>query len=288
MRAQIVYFFLILLGLHQISSTQIHKIQNSLRCANCPLKTTTAPTTTTTTTAPTTTTTAPTTTTTTTSPTSPAANNGVSLSGDWKACVLATNIPGADIADNAALYPDPFAFYTDPEHHGVTLIGPARGSKCGWKVGTNFVWDLDWNTCILNGQGYPIDMQYLHCSNNKYATNEQDFLDRVHKFQDYALQKGKQFVNPDQSVAYLTTFTLDGEKIEAAMSVGHGVLSGLCGDCFVVKQDGRYVALFQTDVRAWSLELSGGAHTYLASDNYGGTCYIPDVKKVSCDLFFAS
>lgn len=309
MKAQLAVFFLALLCFGYINSTQIHKIQTSLRCAGCPAASTTTATSTsttpqtstttsstpstTTTSTPVTTTTASTpsttTTTTTTAPSTTIVSGvGSSLSGDWKACVLATSIPGADIADNANLYPDPFAFYTDDRYPGVTLIGPTRGQKCGWTVGKNFVWDPDWNTCILNGQGYPIDMLYLHCSNNKYSTNETDFTDRVHKFQAYAINNGKQHVNDDGSIAYLTTFTLDGEKIEAAFSVGHGVLSGLCGDCFVVKQDSRYVALFQTDVRAWSLELSAGANTYLASDNYGGTCYIPDVKKVDCGLFMGS
>ena len=189
-----------------------------------------------------------------------------------------------DIADDYNNYKDPFAFYTDPDHAGVTLIGPARGAKCNWKVGTNFQWDATWETCILNGQGYPLEWSSAHCANNKYsaAVTPESYVTLFNTFQSYALNKATKFANEDGSTAYLIKYVLDGKPIEAAMSIGHGVLTGLCGDCFLVNLGTNYVALLQTDVRAWSLELSGGANVWLAPDNVGGTCYIPKVTAVPC------
>ena len=52
---------------------------------------------------------------------------------------------------------------------------------------------------------------------------------------------------------------------------------------YILKLDNKYVFQLQTDVRAWSLELTGGANVWIANDNYGGTCHIPDVVEVDCD-----
>ena len=47
------------------------------------------------------------------------------------------------------------------------------------------------------------------------------------------------------------------------------------------------VLLLQTDVRAWSLELSPGANTWLDPTNMGGTCIIPDVRRIDADFVLA-
>jgi len=89
------------------------------------------------------------------------------------------------------------------------------------------------------------------------------------------------------AIAYVVNLTVAGQRIRAAMSIGHGALNGLCGDCFLIRQGGNYVAQLQTDVRAWSLELTAGANTWLAADNVGGTCHIPDVQPLDCVSVFA-
>jgi len=89
--------------------------------------------------------------------------------------------------------------------------------------------------------------------------------------------------NVDGSTAYLASFSINGTAYQAALSIGHGMLSGLCENCFLNRNAGQYGLQLQTDVRAWRLELFGGANVWLASDNYGGTCHIPDVLQISCD-----
>jgi len=120
----------------------------------------------------------------------------------------------------------------------------------------------------LNGQGYPIDGE-PRCYSDKYSTTKEDFVQSATAWRSKALSSQKTVGN-----AHIVPINLDGHTIEAAMSYGHGVLSAQCGDCYLVRQDNKYLALMTTDVKSWSLELSGGAHTWLAADNYGGTCYI--------------
>jgi hypothetical protein len=66
--------------------------------------------------------------------------------------------------------------------------------------------------------------------------------------------------------------------------MGHGVLDGKCGATFLIKEGDQYVLLLQTDVRAWSLEVSPGANTWLDQTNVGGTCLIPEVRKIDASF----
>ena len=85
--------------------------------------------------------------------------------------------------------------------------------------------------------------------------------------------------------AYVVDLVLeDGQPIQAAVSFGHGVLDGKCGDTFLVEVGSKYVLLFQTDIRAWSLELSPGANTWLDPTNVGGTCIIPEVRRIDASF----
>ena len=200
----------------------------------------------------------------------------------FRPCVLDTTKPGYDIADNARQFSNPFEWYTNPSYPGVTLPGPQLAAKCGWSVGSNFVWNANANTCLLNGQGYPLSGT-PDCANDIYASSKSEF-DRIYdKFASAANNKARHINNNDGSIALIANIDYQGLKVEAAMSIGHGVLSGLCGNCFLLKLDNKYVFQLQTDVRAWSLELTGGANVWIANDNYGGTCHIPDVVEVDCD-----
>lgn len=207
----------------------------------------------------------------------------LTLTNSLQDCIISTNIPGADIADDAREFPNPFEWYTNPSHPGVTLPGPESLKKCNWKLGKNFIWTEKENTCILNGQGYPLENE-ARCGNELYRENKEKFVLTYNAFRDHAYTKAIATPLPDGSTAYITELNFQGKKIQAAMSVGHGMLDGLCGDCFVIKNEDKYVFHLQTGVRAWSLEITGGASTWIASDNYGGTCYVPQVEKVSCDL----
>jgi len=205
----------------------------------------------------------------------------------FQPCVLDTINPGADIADNAVSFPDPFAWYTNPAYPSVTLPGPELKKKCGWTVGSNFQWTREKNSCLLNGQGYPLEGS-PSCNNDIYATSKADFIQISNKFIQASQQKAKMVNNDDGSVAHVGHFNYQGNAIEAAMSIGHGVLSGLCGNCFLIKLQNKYVFQLQTDVRAWSLELSGGANVWISNDNYGGTCHIPEVMAVDCEEMMSS
>lgn len=197
-------------------------------------------------------------------------------------CVLDTTIPGYDIADNAKSFPDPFAWYTNPSFPGVTLPGPTQKSKCGWKLNENFIWTPEKNTCFLNGQGYPFS-DTPSCNNDIYVKSKADFIRTYQSFMNFLHTKTQQIPNQDGSVAFVGNFNYQGLQFNAALSIGHGVLSGKCGSCHIIKLNNKFVLQLQTDVRAWSLELTGGANVWLSSDNYGGTCHIPEVLEVACE-----
>ena len=68
------------------------------------------------------------------------------------------------------------------------------------------------------------------------------------------------------------------------MSIGHGVLDGKCGDLALMKFKDNYLINYQTGPRAWSLELSQPAISYLdPSGAAGGVCDVPDVVAVNWD-----
>jgi hypothetical protein len=108
----------------------------------------------------------------------------------------------------------------------------------------------------------------------------------VSQWYQIATTKGTAVYQPNAGAnAYIVHVTLeDGTQVDAAMSLGHGVLDGKCGSTFLIKQGSQYVLLLQTDVRAWSLELSPGANTWLDPTNQGGTCLIPQVRKIDASF----
>lgn len=199
-------------------------------------------------------------------------------------CTLNTAIPGCDIADNATKFPDPCAWYTNPAYPGVTLVGPNRCKKCNWKANKNFVWTTQENQCILNGGGYPMNKgSYPACSMDRYIKDKASYDETTKKWINYAFTSAV-----PTKVSYTTAYivTVNGHK--AAMSIGHGALNGLCGSCFLVQQGDKYAVQLQVDVRAWSFEMTTGAALWLAADNEGGTCYIPEVTDIPCSSVFSS
>ncbi len=188
---------------------------------------------------------------------------------------------GADIAQNYALWPDPYACYVCAD--GVTLL---KGSACE-TGGVDLVWNETNEQCILNGQGYPIEAAHT-CSSGHYAegVTPEIYSALASDWHEIAVGRGTPVPQENAGAdAYVVDITLeDGEEIEAAVSMGHGVLDGKCGDTFLVRVGAKYVLLLQTDVRAWSLELSPGANTWLDPANVGGTCTIPEVRKIDASF----
>ncbi len=197
-------------------------------------------------------------------------------------CGVTTNdCDGADIAHNYAKWPDPYECYICAP--GVTLL---KGSKCHTS-GVQLVWDSLQHQCILNGQGYPMTASHT-CASGFYASGVtvSNYTTLVSDWYQIAMTKGTPVYQPNAGAdAYVVPLTLeDGQEIQAAMSMGHGVLDGKCGATFLVKVGSKYVLLLQTDVRSWSLELSPGANTWLDETNVGGTCIIPEVRKIDASF----
>ena len=209
-------------------------------------------------------------------------NVGESCSG-----VDPSTCDGADIAQNYSMWPDPYACYVCGD--GVTLL---KGSACETQ-GVELVWNEEREQCILNGQGYPIEAAHT-CSNGYYSEGiaPEKYNELVSKWHEIATIKGNAVFQENAGAdAYVVDLTLEnGEMVQAAVSMGHGVLDGKCGDTFLIRNQDSYVLLLQTDVRAWSLELSPGANTWLDSSNVGGTCIIPEVRRIDAsfviDQFF--
>jgi hypothetical protein len=76
--------------------------------------------------------------------------------------------------------------------------------------------------------------------------------------------------------------------VPVILAYGHGVLSSNYGDVTLIQQADenskmKYVAVMQSDTRAWSYEISPPANAYLNSGNVGGTCFIPKISALSND-----
>lgn len=80
----------------------------------------------------------------------------------------------------------------------------------------------------------------------------------------------------------VTTVTLAG-GIQAKTAIGHGVLSGVRGECALLEFEGRHVVVFQVDIRSWSLEITESTLMYLTNGVApGGHCFTPNVKPIDC------
>ena len=65
--------------------------------------------------------------------------------------------------------------------------------------------------------------------------------------------------------------------------IGHGVLTGVRGNCVTLSYEGRNAVIFQVDIRSWSLEVTYATLMYLTGGvDPGGNCFIPDVQIISC------
>jgi len=189
---------------------------------------------------------------------------------------------GCDIADNANDFPNPFAWFTNPAYPGVTL--PA-GRHCEAQ-GAAFKWTPAENTCLFDGGGYPFPYTYDGtlakpvCSMDIYSHGVDAFKQTFTNWQKLAVNAPKD----STSSARLVKVKLPGtsQVVTAAISIGHGVLNGLCGDCFIVSYNGLYMVQLQVDVRAWSLEATTEAALYVNPGDYGGNCRIPNVATIDC------
>jgi hypothetical protein len=210
----------------------------------------------------------------------------IDLSGNYqfqKCTVNVINRTSLDISDYYEDYNDPFAFFTNSAHPGVTLPGPQRQNNCHWTVKLPksgeipFTWNSKNEQCILNGAyGYSATSTNPVCS-----TGEKSVL----KKQDWdawisASKIGKKVL--------LSSIPGTNTPQEVSIGFGHGVLNSPCGGITLVKNidnqgKAHYAAVMQTGTRAWSYEISQPASNELANDNYGGTCYIPKVTMLDND-----
>ncbi len=166
-------------------------------------------------------------------------------------------------------YSDPFEFYTDNVNApGVTLPGPSRQAHCSWKVGTNFTWNSQSEQCILNGTFGNSDTKPTKCTMNDNAMITDN-------------SQIAKWTNSNGQTIMITGIPGEAGPVPVTIGFGHGVLNSTCGGVALVKNTDssgtHYAAIMQVDARAWSFEISQPASTNLASDNYGGTCYIPEV-----------
>lgn len=212
-------------------------------------------------------------------------------------------------SDQTLLCPDPWN--TDPITWGCQVgaptpgfqgLGPLCGPDAGSKRDTPWLWTTSQNSCVLRGADYSI-LTYTGCGNDIYAAgfDASSYLTLQQQWQSYARTQATQY-NPAgwAEAAYLIDIpSPDGGSgtVQAAMALGHGVLGGLCGDCFLVRSDAtlwggatRYAVVLQADVRAWSFEISPGAQQYLfentecTGDETSLVCCIPDVAPIDCSV----
>jgi len=191
---------------------------------------------------------------------------------------------GCDVSDNAHDFPNPFAWFTNPNYPGVTL--PAN-RHCEDHE-SDFKWTPLENTCLFDGGGYPFPYSYdgtltkPECAMDLYSGGISQFKDNFNKWQQLAVKAPKEPVSGARLVSVTSPST--NKDVQAAISIGHGMLNGLCGDCFLIEYNGRYMVQLQVDVRAWSLEATTEAATYVNPGDYGGNCRIPNVVQIDCSL----
>lgn len=192
----------------------------------------------------------------------------------FQQCTLdVTNKNTLDISDYYENFNNPFAFYTNPNYPGVTLPGPSLGASCGWTVGRNFTWNSQNEQCILNGTFGNSSNPPTQCTITDGAVITDNSL-----ITRWTYNNGKTIM--------ITGIPGESGPVPVTIGFGHGVLTSTCGGVALVKNidaqgNVNYAAVMQVDARAWSFEISQPASTNLASDNYGGTCYIPQVFLLS-------
>jgi len=168
-------------------------------------------------------------------------------------------------------YSDPFEFYTSSniEDAGVTLPGPWHQSTCGWKVGDNLTWNSKAEQCMLNGT----------FGNSETPPNTCTMLDQAQLPANLVAK----WTHSNGATIMISGIPGETKPVPVTIGFGHGVLNSTCGGVALVKNfdtltgKTNYAAIMQVDARAWSFEISQPASINLASDNWGGTCHIPDV-----------
>ncbi|CAL1162943.1 unnamed protein product [Cladocopium goreaui] len=95
---------------------------------------------------------------------------------------------------------------------------------------------------------------------------------------------------PEQCKQYFTQFIALGQAVNVTLygenyvtGIGHGVINGVRGNCWIMSYEGRKAVIFQVDIRSWSLEITYDTLMYLTNNqNPGGNCFVPDVKIINC------
>ena len=93
-----------------------------------------------------------------------------------------------------------------------------------------------------------------------------------------------------QCQATYDQFVALGESVNINMNgktymtgIGHGVLTGVRGNCATLSYEGRNVVIFQVDIRSWSLEITYATLLYLTGGvDPSNNCFIPDVQIIDC------
>jgi len=201
---------------------------------------------------------------------------------------------GVDISSNFKKYPNPFVWPDgrdathNPANAGVTLISQGRQAKCNWDISNPtpegkvpFLWTAENEQCILNGNFGPMNSTHTTCTNGdsypEYFTPEM-----IEKWANATNYADNSVWPPTGRMVKVKGIPGEGDKeVEVAIGAGHGVLASPCGGVALVKNiqndSTNYAFIMRTGTIAWSYEISSPARYHLATDNSGGTCYIPDV-----------
>lgn len=172
-------------------------------------------------------------------------------------------------------FPDPGAFFTNSDYPGVTLPGPDRMKNCKWTVGKNFTWNAQQEQCLLNGPywSHPTADNLQCTSGAKFNSQLMPWINAV-------------VTATDKPRMIMMTLNIPGEgtkTVPVALGFGHGVLGTTCGGVSLVEYNGKYAAIMQTGMRAWSFEISSPTNSYLDANNTSGahSCMIPKVYQLS-------
>jgi len=210
-----------------------------------------------------------------------------------------------------ALCPDPWNNNTAT--WGCEIGAPTPGfvkltKVCGPGTNTTWVWNNHSMSCLLRGMNNGADYNLEDAGGESSCTSStlpkdmtrQQFKAMKLSWLNMALNHSKPLTVDQGRTAHIVKVDLgkfwpNNETVEAAAAIGHGVLNGVCGQCFVVKtrpdiwntSKPRYAVVLQVDVRAWSLEISKGAAGYMGPQGSqcwnNEACCIPEVMPISCE-----
>eukprot|EP00435_Cladocopium_sp_Y103_P067836 s97_g30.t1 len=153
------------------------------------------------------------------------------------------------------------------DSHAAVVASEAcqTGSVYLWCASDSYVNNDSVATCILNSNGDGYDYDNSNINNDSvcpYFSESTEY---------------PTVTTPEQCKQYFTQFIALGQAVNVTLygetyvtGIGHGVINGVRGNCWIMSYEGRKAVIFQVDIRSWSLEITYDTLMYLTNNQDPG------------------